>query len=87
MPTQPYAHAVSSTADFGASVGDLHSIVTQGRVNIPVLGAGTGWIDVRDVALAHILAAQKDDVGGQRIIISAGNCIPKDLSKRSNQST
>ncbi|EJT99759.1 D-lactaldehyde dehydrogenase [Dacryopinax primogenitus] len=30
------------------------------------------WIDVRDVAMAHVLALQKDKAGGERILIAAG---------------
>jgi hypothetical protein len=30
------------------------------------------WIDVRDLALAHRLALEKPDAGGERIIICAG---------------
>ena len=30
------------------------------------------WVDVRDTALAHVLALEKDEAGGQRIITSAG---------------
>ena len=42
---------------------------------------GSGWIDVRDVALAHVLAMEKDAAGGQRIILSAGDFILPELSK------
>ncbi|EKM78749.1 hypothetical protein AGABI1DRAFT_107238 [Agaricus bisporus var. burnettii JB137-S8] len=30
------------------------------------------WVDVRDLALAHMLALQKPDAGGERLLISAG---------------
>ena len=30
------------------------------------------WIDVRDAAVGHVLALEKADAGGERIIISAG---------------
>ncbi|KZV66778.1 D-lactaldehyde dehydrogenase [Peniophora sp. CONT] len=77
----PYSHPVSSIADFGESVHRLHTIVTQGRLQNALLESGTGWIDVRDIALAHVLAGQKDEAGGQRILISAGNCVVADLNK------
>ncbi|VDC00846.1 unnamed protein product [Peniophora sp. CBMAI 1063] len=38
-----------------------------------------GWIDVRDIALAHVLAAQKPEAGGERILISAGDFVWQDL--------
>jgi nucleoside-diphosphate-sugar epimerase len=37
--------------------------------------AGTGggcWVDVRDIALAHVRALQKQAAGGERIIVAAG---------------
>ena len=30
------------------------------------------WIDVRDLAEAHVLAIKKQEAGGERIIVSAG---------------
>jgi len=33
------------------------------------------WVDVRDIAMAHALALEKEDAGGQRVIISAGSFI------------
>ena len=30
------------------------------------------WVDVRDVALAHVLSLEKAAAGGERIIVSAG---------------
>ncbi|VDB97967.1 unnamed protein product [Peniophora sp. CBMAI 1063] len=77
----PYAHPVSSATDFGESMHCLHAILTEGRIENELLGTGTGWIDVRDIALAHVLAAQCDEAGGERIIISAGDCIVDDLNR------
>ena len=31
-----------------------------------------GWVDVRDVALAHALVLEKPDAGGERIVVAAG---------------
>jgi hypothetical protein len=36
------------------------------------LYSSSAWVDVRDLALAHVLALQKKDAGGERIIVSAG---------------
>ncbi|KAF9813504.1 hypothetical protein IEO21_05541 [Rhodonia placenta] len=33
---------------------------------------GPDYIDVRDLALAHVLAIQKEGAGGERLIISSG---------------
>ena len=31
------------------------------------------WVDVRDVSKAHVLAIQKEEAGGQRILVNTGN--------------
>ena len=36
------------------------------------LSESNSWIDVRDTALAHVLALEKDEAGGQRIITASG---------------
>jgi nucleoside-diphosphate-sugar epimerase len=39
----------------------------------PGASAGGGcWIDIRDLALAHVRALKKEEAGGERIIITAG---------------
>jgi hypothetical protein len=30
------------------------------------------WVDVRDAALAHVLALEKKEAGGERILLSSG---------------
>ena len=36
------------------------------------LSESQGWVDVRDTALGHVLALEKDAAGGQRIITVCG---------------
>ena len=36
------------------------------------LSGSQGWVDVRDTALGHVLALEKEAAGGQRIITSGG---------------
>ncbi|KXN89087.1 NADPH-dependent methylglyoxal reductase GRE2 [Leucoagaricus sp. SymC.cos] len=36
------------------------------------------WVDVRDVALGHVLALQKPEAGGERLIVSAGAFVWQD---------
>jgi nucleoside-diphosphate-sugar epimerase len=31
------------------------------------------FVDVRDIALAHVLAVEKEEAGGQRFFVTAGN--------------
>lgn len=37
---------------------------------------GSSWIDVRDLAEAHVLALENQEAGGERIIISGGKFYP-----------
>ena len=36
------------------------------------LSDSQGWVDVRDTALGHVLALEKDAAGGQRILTVGG---------------
>ena len=36
------------------------------------ISESNSWVDVRDTALGHVLALEKDAAGGQRIITTAG---------------
>jgi nucleoside-diphosphate-sugar epimerase len=36
------------------------------------LSESNSWVDVRDTALGHVLALEKDAAGGERIITSSG---------------
>jgi len=39
------------------------------------LSESDAWVDVRDIAEAHILALEKEAAGNERIIVSAGSWI------------
>jgi len=49
------------------------AIVADGPKTQELLSTSNVWVDVRDAALAHVLALQKEAAGGERIIISAGS--------------
>ena len=44
--------------------------------NVPktkeALSHSSSWVDVRDTALGHVLALEKDAAGGERIITASG---------------
>lgn len=42
------------------------------------------WVDVRDVAESHLIAMEREEVSGQRIICSAGERNTLQLSQRRN---
>ena len=39
------------------------------------------FVDVRDVALAPVLAAEKDEAGGKRLFILGGRCCNKEIAE------
>ncbi|KAJ6476500.1 D-lactaldehyde dehydrogenase [Mycena vitilis] len=64
----PILHAVSSPAELNTSCLAMYNAFTKpdGAVD------GGNWVDVRDLALAHVLALETEKAGGERIIIAAG---------------
>ncbi|PPQ91972.1 LOW QUALITY PROTEIN: hypothetical protein CVT25_004547 [Psilocybe cyanescens] len=42
---------------------------------VDILKTSYGYIDVRDIAAAHVVALQKESAGGERIIVSNGNIV------------
>jgi nucleoside-diphosphate-sugar epimerase len=37
-----------------------------------MLSFSSSWVDVRDTALGHVLALEKDEAGGERIVTANG---------------
>lgn len=51
-----------------------HDVIDAAGKTIQALKAKvSSWVDVRDVAEAHVRALLKQEAGGHRIIVSAGN--------------
>lgn len=51
----------------------LYDAVVAGKLsNEALTSASNCWIDVRDVAVAHVLATEKEAAGGERMIIAGG---------------
>lgn len=46
----------------------------------PNVHPGHGWVDVRDLAEAHVLSLESEKASGKRIIISAGSHVWQDWS-------
>ncbi|KAJ7064076.1 D-lactaldehyde dehydrogenase [Mycena amicta] len=64
----PTIHAVSSPTGLNTSAFFMWNAFTK-----PGAAAGGGcWVDVRDLAAAHVQALKKEEAGGERIIICAG---------------
>ncbi|KAJ7479840.1 D-lactaldehyde dehydrogenase [Mycena latifolia] len=64
----PAIHAVASPEALNTSARMMYDAFHK-----PGAAAGGGcWVDVRDLALAHVRALQREAAGGERIIIAAG---------------
>ncbi|KAJ6452663.1 hypothetical protein C8R45DRAFT_1083348 [Mycena sanguinolenta] len=64
----PIIHDISSPETLNTSARSMYLAFTK-----PEASSGGGcWIDVRDLALAHVRALEKEEAGGERIIIAAG---------------
>lgn len=51
----------------------LYDAVVAGKLSNEALASASNcWIDVRDLAVAHVLAAEKEAAGGERMIVAAG---------------
>jgi len=50
-------------------------VVTDSPKTKEALLGSTCWVDVRDVALGHVLALEKEAAGGERIINTAGTSL------------
>jgi nucleoside-diphosphate-sugar epimerase len=45
------------------------------------LSSANVWIDVRDIAEAHVLALEKEKAGGERFVLGAGSYNWQTISK------
>ncbi|KAI0674155.1 NAD(P)-binding protein [Trametes maxima] len=69
----PNLHEVDRPENLGSSMRDWYLNVIEGRLdNDAVVNLGAGWVDVRDIAQAHVLALLKSEAGGNRFIITPG---------------
>ena len=57
----------------GAALGLWYEmVVADSPKTKETLSESNSWVDVRDTALGHVLALEKDAAGGQRIITASG---------------
>lgn len=69
----PIVHHLTSLSSINTSNQRIVKLITgAGKEKCPPTGNFL-WVDVRDVALAHVLAMEKDEAAGKRFLISAGN--------------
>ncbi|KAF8877683.1 hypothetical protein BD779DRAFT_1237798 [Infundibulicybe gibba] len=70
----PCLQELSSPTDLGVSVRDWwNNLFVPGiRDNEALATDGVAWVDVRDLAEGHVRALEREEAGGERIIISGG---------------
>ncbi|KAJ4470790.1 D-lactaldehyde dehydrogenase [Lentinula aciculospora] len=87
----PIIHEVTSPAALNTSTSDWYNSVVRsdmgGKSLDEIAVVGNGWVDIRDVALAHVLAFQKEKAGGERLIILEGDFSYQDFTYISDQPT
>ncbi|KAL4784005.1 NAD(P)-binding protein [Aspergillus varians] len=75
----PVAHYLSSLDAINTSNTKISRIV-RGLEKDAIPPTGTFlWVDVRDVALAHVRAIEVEEAGAQRFFLTAGNYSNKDV--------
>ncbi|KAH9855672.1 D-lactaldehyde dehydrogenase [Lenzites betulinus] len=67
----PILNEVASLASANASIIEWHMTVLQNaKDNAALTTNGMAWVDVRDVALAHVRAIERPEAGAQRITVN-----------------
>ncbi|KAJ5172596.1 hypothetical protein N7492_005189 [Penicillium capsulatum] len=75
----PIVHYLNSLDAINTSNARMRDII-QGRMKDKISPTGTYlWVDVRDVALAHVRAIEVPEAGGKRFFVVAGYFSNKDI--------
>lgn len=79
----PVAHHLANLSSINTSNERLVSLVRGGwKSAVPDTGAATIWIDVRDVAEAHIKAGlEVPEAGGRRLFTTAGTFSNREMAE------
>ncbi|EPQ50349.1 NAD P-binding protein [Gloeophyllum trabeum ATCC 11539] len=69
----PIIHDVPGPDQINTSMAEFYNTLLKGAKDEKTLATlGNCWIDVRDLALAHVLAIETQEAGGNRFIVSQG---------------
>ncbi|CAL1708191.1 unnamed protein product [Somion occarium] len=76
----PWLHEIKDPSVLNVPNNMFYDDVIQGKAdNETLANFGYQWVDVRDLALAHVLSLENEEAGGKRLLISAGNFKLQDL--------
>ena len=66
-------HAVEKLEDLNTSAFRWYEVLFKNsKTDEKLVTSADSWVDVRDVAEAHVVALEKPEAGGERILFSAG---------------
>ncbi|OCH88518.1 NAD-P-binding protein [Obba rivulosa] len=69
----PVLHLVEAPEKLNSSMLEwFHTVIKGGKDKAALSSLGSCWIDVRDLAEAHVRVLKVPEAGGERIIVSAG---------------
>ncbi|KAG8876481.1 methylglyoxal reductase (NADPH-dependent) gre2 [Tulasnella sp. 331] len=68
----PIIHDVKSVDALNTSIAGFHAHTLPGKTEQQLLIPSGNWVDVRDVALVHVLSLSNKDAAGERFITSSG---------------
>ncbi|GJE97179.1 NAD(P)-binding protein [Phanerochaete sordida] len=69
----PWLHEVKTAEQLNTSMLAFYNTVIKGTKTPEQLAReGQSWVDVRDIAVAHSRALQREEAGDERIIVSSG---------------
>ncbi|EKM52532.1 uncharacterized protein PHACADRAFT_149258 [Phanerochaete carnosa HHB-10118-sp] len=76
----PFLQEVKRPEDLNTSILEFYGSVVKGtKTKEQLTNFSTGWVDVRNVSEAHVLALQKPEAGGERIIVSCSEWVWQDF--------
>ena len=78
----PILHEVSSPASLNTSVKEFYDAVIAHSKPESVIQTFQGsWVDVRDLAEAHVRSFEREEASGKRFIVTSGNFVWQDWCK------
>jgi len=73
-------HAVEKPEDLNtSSLGVFRALYRNSKSEEEAVSSVSSWVDVRDIAEAHVVALEKPEAGEERIIFSTGSFVWQDF--------
>ncbi|KAK0232517.1 D-lactaldehyde dehydrogenase [Armillaria fumosa] len=88
IPPNPFINEVPNPQSLGYATNEWYNIIVSGKMSTKDMATeGHCWVDVRDLAEAHVRALFVEAAGGERIIVSAGPYVWQDWVDVANSLT